>query len=663
MLAVILDSALRSLGLGVFLIVVMWGLRVRSSSVEIAVWTAFLVGALAMPALVRLSPLSLPLGSIPGLAAGPPTGVEAGPPTPAVSPPARASSAASETTSAAITAPVSIEAGTRRTAARATNDALALATGVYLIVAGGLLARICVGLAVMQTLRSRSRPLRAAWIGEGDVRVSGEIAAPVVFGRTILLPSECESWSDLRRRAVLTHERAHLAGGDFALQLLALLHRALFWASPLSWWLVPRLSLLAETTCDQAAVEALGDRASYASILVEIASRAQPAPIGVAMARRADVGKRLDAILKETKVASAITWKKKAFIALAVSPALALAAIAVAQNTAPAASRDQHELSAADLEKLAPYLGSYRLDPKLEPDMAVRLTREDNRIVAHAIGWNPRDVTLGKDGDLLFDSKPLHVRDIVLADGKVTAAEFYWQDRYIGVQRIDDDEAKSVADLYVQRRDEQAAPHNVVAVDPKLFDNYVGFYRLSKQKVFSVTREGDHLFNQTTGQRKFEIFPESDRKFFYTISAAQVSFEPDADGRIVALVLHQDGRERYAPRISAEDAAKTNEAYARRLADEERPRTLVPVEPKIYDAYVGRYALDPGRIFTATREGVRLFMQLSDQKKFEIFPESEQDFFYTVLAAQISFQTDEQGCVVGLVLHQNGWDMPAERID
>jgi hypothetical protein len=128
MLAVILDSALRSLGLGVFLIVVMWGLRVRSSSVEIAVWTAFLVGALAMPALVRLSPLSLPLGSIPGLAAGPPTGVEAGPPTPAVSPPARASSAASETTSAAITAPVSIEAGTRRTAARATNDALALAT-------------------------------------------------------------------------------------------------------------------------------------------------------------------------------------------------------------------------------------------------------------------------------------------------------------------------------------------------------------------------------------------------------------------------------------------------------------------------------------------------------------------------------------------------------
>jgi beta-lactamase regulating signal transducer with metallopeptidase domain len=662
MLAVVLDSALRNLGLGVFLIAVMRGLRVRSSSVEIAVWTAFLVGALSMPALVHLSPLSLSLRSMPGIAAETATGVEAGPPPPAVSPPARASSAASETTSTAMTAPVSIETGTQRGAARA-NDALALATGVYLIVAGALLARICVGLAVMQTRRRRARPLRAAWICEGDVRVSAEIAAPVVFGRTILLPSECETWSDLRRRAVLAHERAHLTGGDFPLQLLALLHRALFWPSPLSWWLVPRLSLLAETTCDQVAIEALDDRASYASILVEIASRARPAPIGVAMARRADVGKRLDAIFKATKMAPPLTWEKKALIALAVSPALAIAAIAVAQNTAPAASRDQHESSSTDLEKLAPYLGAYRLDPRLEPDTAVRLTREDNRIVAHAIGWNPRDVTLGKDGDLLVDSKPLHVRDVVLANGKVKTAEFYWQDRYIGAQRIDDDEAKRIADLYVHRRDEQATPHNVVAVDPKLFDNYVGFYRLSEQKVFSVTREGDHLFNQTTAQRKFEIFPESDRKFFYTISAAQVSFEPDADGRIVALVLHQDGRERRAPRISAEDAAKTNDAYARRLADEERPRTLVPVDPKIYDGYVGRYALDPGRIFTATREGVRLFMQLSDQKKFEIFPESERNFFYTVLAAQISFQTDEEGRAVGLVLHQNGWDMPAERID
>ena len=35
----------------------------------------------------------------------------------------------------------------------------------------------------------------------------------------------------------------------------------------------------------------------------------------------------------------------------------------------------------------------------------------------------------------------------------------------------------------------------------------------------------------------------------------------------------------------------------------------------------------------------------------------------TIVAAQISFQTDDRGKAVKLVLHQNGWDMPAERID
>jgi beta-lactamase regulating signal transducer with metallopeptidase domain len=649
MLGGILDSALRNLSLGLILLAVMRGLRLRSPSVEMTVWTAFLAGALAMPALVHLSPISLPRPAIPW--------AEMAPPAPSTAPPDEQANSSS-----AATAPPKIKTAPPRIAT-ASIDVLALATDVYLVVAGGLLARILIGLAVMQRRRSRARPLREDWVGDADMCVSVDVAAPVVFGGTILFPSAYEGWSVAQRRAVLAHERSHLAGCDFYVQLVALLHRALFWPSPLSWWLVNRLSALAETICDDAAVASLGDRASYASVLLEIAGRARPVPIGVAMARRADVGKRVETILKETKMAQPLTWKKKASIALAILPASMLAASAVAQNAAWAAPQSHVDLSAAELERLEPYLGLYRLDPKLEPDTALGLVRQGDRVVAHLTGWNSRDVTLEKDGDLLFDGKPLHLRNIVLAEGKVTSAELYWRERNVGVERIDADEAKQIADLYVQRRDEQTAPQKLAGVDPKLFDNYVGFYRLSDQKVLAVTREGDRLFNQTTGQRKFEIFPESDRKFFYTISAAQVSFEPDSDGRIVALVLHQDGRERRAPRISAEDAAKTNDAQAHRLAEEERPRTVAAVDPKLYEGYIGIYSLNPGAIFTATREGDKLFMQLTGQKKFEIFPESAKEFFYTIVAAQISFQTDDRGKAVKLVLHQNGWDMPAERID
>jgi serine-type D-Ala-D-Ala carboxypeptidase/endopeptidase len=83
----------------------------------------------------------------------------------------------------------------------------------------------------------------------------------------------------------------------------------------------------------------------------------------------------------------------------------------------------------------------------------------------------------------------------------------------------------------------------------------------------------------------------------------------------------------------------------------------------LFDNYVGKYQLSPGTIMTATREGDKLFMQLSRQDRYEIFPESEREFFYTIVAAQISFQEDDHGRTTKLVLHQNGWDQIAERID
>jgi D-alanyl-D-alanine-carboxypeptidase/D-alanyl-D-alanine-endopeptidase len=80
-----------------------------------------------------------------------------------------------------------------------------------------------------------------------------------------------------------------------------------------------------------------------------------------------------------------------------------------------------------------------------------------------------------------------------------------------------------------------------VAVDPKLFDGYVGQYQLAPNFILTVTREGNHLFVQATGQGKAEIFPESERDYFLKIVDAQVTFQTDAHGRATELVLHQNG--------------------------------------------------------------------------------------------------------------------------
>lgn len=91
--------------------------------------------------------------------------------------------------------------------------------------------------------------------------------------------------------------------------------------------------------------------------------------------------------------------------------------------------------------------------------------------------------------------------------------------------------------------------HKQVAVDPKIFDGYVGQYQLAPQFVLTITREGAQFFVQATGQPKLEIFPESERDYFLKAVDAQITFETDGQGRATTLVLHQNGMNQPAKRI------------------------------------------------------------------------------------------------------------------
>jgi hypothetical protein len=92
-------------------------------------------------------------------------------------------------------------------------------------------------------------------------------------------------------------------------------------------------------------------------------------------------------------------------------------------------------------------------------------------------------------------------------------------------------------------------------------------------------------------------------------------------------------------------------------------RTQVKVDPGIFRGYVGRYQLAPNFILTVTQEGDHLFVQATGQPKFEVFPESDRDFFLKVVDAQITFVTDGQGRATELILHQNGLNQHGKRIE
>lgn len=88
-----------------------------------------------------------------------------------------------------------------------------------------------------------------------------------------------------------------------------------------------------------------------------------------------------------------------------------------------------------------------------------------------------------------------------------------------------------------------------IPMEPATFDRFVGRYQLAPQAMFTISRQGGRFLAQLTGQPAFEIYPESPTTFFLKVVDAQLTFEIDPQGRAVALVLHQAGRDQRAPRV------------------------------------------------------------------------------------------------------------------
>jgi hypothetical protein len=185
----------------------------------------------------------------------------------------------------------------------------------------------------------------------------------------------------------------------------------------------------------------------------------------------------------------------------------------------------------------------------------------------------------------------------------------------------------------------------VAKVDPKVYDAYVGQYQLEPDMLLWFWRDKDRLMSQATGQGKVEVFPRTETEFFLKEVDAQITFVKGKDGKVTHLVLHQNG-----------------DHQAKKISDvPPKERRAVKVDPKMYAGYVGDYEVQPGLIISVTKETDRLMAQATGQQKFEIFPESETNFFYQVVDAQVSFKKDARGKVTGLVLHQRG-DHEAKKI-
>ncbi len=103
---------------------------------------------------------------------------------------------------------------------------------------------------------------------------------------------------------------------------------------------------------------------------------------------------------------------------------------------------------------------------------------------------------------------------------------------------------KAIDDI---RTGKPAAPP--VQVAPEILESYVGRYELAADFVITITREGDTLLGQATGQPRFVLLPVTKNSFSVVGVDARITFgSPDA-GPISELTLHQGGVDQTAKKL------------------------------------------------------------------------------------------------------------------
>jgi TonB family protein len=198
--------------------------------------------------------------------------------------------------------------------------------------------RLVVGLARLAWISARAKPLfedgwtRTALELSKSVKIERPVrllecghpaAMPLTWGilrPLVILPSASSDWPEIRRRIVLSHELAHIARGDWFLQVCAELARAFYWFHPLVWMAAERLRQESELACDDSVLNSGIQPWEYANQLLDLARSVQHSgrawSSALAIARRSNLERRFAAMLNPSVNRHGLSLKCKLLTAL-----------------------------------------------------------------------------------------------------------------------------------------------------------------------------------------------------------------------------------------------------------------------------------------------------------------------------------------------------------
>lgn len=179
---------------------------------------------------------------------------------------------------------------------------------------------------------------------------------------------------------------------------------------------------------------------------------------------------------------------------------------------------------------LHPYPGAYQL----AEGFILTVFIEDGRLFGQATGQGPFALAPAGENEFVYPAAGIRVVFDRGTAGVAGSLTFFQAEQVTKAPRVADDQGMQI--------------RTAIELQPDVLEDYVGRYQLAPGAIITIEARDRQLFAQLTGQAAFPVFAWEPDRFFLKVVDAQLHFERDDEGKVVAVVLHQMGQQR-APRI------------------------------------------------------------------------------------------------------------------
>jgi len=186
---------------------------------------------------------------------------------------------------------------------------------------------------------------------------------------------------------------------------------------------------------------------------------------------------------------------------------------------------------------------------------------------------------------------------------------------------------------------------DIVSLESDYLKKLVGVYDFEDSTSRIITLEGNQLYSQRKGSTKFKLFSINEDLFFFENSFATIQFKENGN----------ELESIFISRINKTKGVKTDKPIP--------VHNEIQLNSEILKKYIGVYEINPGFNITITLEDGKLMSQATGQEKFEIFAESQTNFFLKVVDAQIEFVKSDNDNYESFILYQGGQEIIGKKKD